>query len=282
LAHLGELTVLGRDQLDLTAPDLEGRLEKLAPVGLGAIVNAAAYTKVDLAETEREPASLANALAPGILATFAEKRGALFIHYSSDYVYPGDKESPYEENDPTGPLNWYGETKLAGDRAVMATDAQWVILRTSWVYGLGGNNFPHTILRAAEYTLRLDMDQSQRGSPTSTELLAAVTAHILGGAVSYGKAPKGLFHLCPRGDCTWLEFSRFLVGEALALGMRLTLTPDGIKGREGPDRSRAATRPLNSRLSVRSIEESFGITLPHWKHHARRFVRACRDLKKTL
>jgi dTDP-4-dehydrorhamnose reductase len=270
---------LTRKEIDLEDPGFAARLEALAPKDLSAIVNAAAYTKVDLAESDRENARRANALAPEAMARLALRRGAFLIHYSTDYVYPGDKDGPYLEGDPTGPLNWYGETKLQGDQAVMASGAGHVILRTSWVYGLGGKNFPHTILGLARGRDSLEMDAAQTGSPTGVGLLASVSALIAQGNIHEGKGYQGLFHLCPGGECTWLEFSRFLVGKALECGMDLRLRPEGITPRDGPEPSRAAKRPLNSRLSLERFKGYFGLCPPHWTHYAELFVKTVRDLE---
>ncbi|MDR2198350.1 MAG: dTDP-4-dehydrorhamnose reductase [Deltaproteobacteria bacterium] len=282
LSALGELTVTTRDDLDLAADDFEERLRSLAPKKLKLIVNAAAYTKVDQAESDREKAFRVNARAPALLAKLARERDAALVHYSTDYVYSGDKDSPYQEDDPTGPLNHYGKTKLEGDLQVMDSGARFVILRTSWVYGLIGNNFPHTVLRLAREKETLEMDASQRGAPTSVELLNDFTAFISAGILHHGKDYRGLFHLSSSGECTWLEFARFLVQKAADEGIELKLKPEKILPRKGPEPFRAAKRPINSRLSLRKFSSHFKLYPPHWIHYASRFIRGYKAFADVL
>ena len=199
LAPLGDLKVITRAEADLGDPGAHRRLGPLLPDNPRLIVNAAAYTKVDLAETERKAAEAVNALAPASLAHLAKERGALLIHFSTDYVYDGRSESPYTEESETGPLNQYGATKLEGDRLVMESGARHVILRTSWVYGPAGHNFPHTILRLAKTEKTLEMNAAQRGAPTSTELLSAAVSLIAFEHLFTDKKPSGLFHLTAGG-----------------------------------------------------------------------------------
>lgn len=272
LATLGNLKVLGRQDLDLESDGLFKKIEDIEAPNLKVIVNAAAYTKVDKAETDKTTAFMVNAAAPQVLAEVAKKRKALLIHYSTDYVYGGDKDSPYTEDDIPIPINVYGESKLKGDISVMESGADYVILRTSWVYALIGKNFPHTILKLAKEKDSLEMDESQRGAPTSVELLSAVTNFIIGGNLYFKKNYQGLYHLTSSGECTWLEFSRFLLQTAQECGLDLKLTKDMVSPRDGPDTSRAATRPLNSRLSLQRFTQTFGIIPPHWTYHARHFV----------
>ncbi|MDR2405980.1 MAG: dTDP-4-dehydrorhamnose reductase [Deltaproteobacteria bacterium] len=273
LPSLGNLVVLTRNDVDLESPNLESQLEERLPPSLKIIVNAAAYTKVDLAQTQKTQSHLVNALAPQILASLAKKYNAKLIHFSTDYVYDGKKDSPYTESDPPSPLNVYGESKLKGDELIRETCPDHVILRTSWVYGLLGKNFPHTILALGRDRESLEMDDTQRGAPTSVELLSAVTCFIVSGSLYFAKNYQGLFHLTSSGECGWLEFSRFLVGRAIELGMDLKLKPQNIVPRKGPDSSRPARRPLNSRLSLSKFTQCFGLIPPHWTYHAGRFVK---------
>jgi dTDP-4-dehydrorhamnose reductase len=264
LGLIGNVTVLTRAEADLSRPDFEKKVLERLPKNLKMIVNAAAYTKVDLAETERETARAVNAVAPGILAEIALKNNALLTHYSTDYVYDGKKTWPYTEEDPTGPLNWYGETKLAGDRAIMSSGCRYVIFRTSWVYDVRGKNFPKTILKLAEEVETLEMDETQVGSPTPAPLLANSTLYAGCFNIILDNGTTGLFHLTPQGSCTWLQFARYLVELATMRGLPIKLKPENIVPRKGPDTSRPAQRPLNSRLSIEKFSRAFGHKPDPW------------------
>jgi dTDP-4-dehydrorhamnose reductase len=273
LGVLGKVAPLSTADLDFSAPDLEERLSKRSFPDLQAVVNAAAYTAVDLAESEEAKASLVNSKAPAILAALADRHGVPFIHYSTDYVYDGSKAGPYTEEDPTGPLNAYGRTKLEGDRLVAKAAEKHLIFRTSWVFSQTGACFPRTVLRLAREKESLLMDRTQKGAPTSTEHIAAVTLVALRAVLSEGREPWGLYHLAAGGETTWYGFSRYLLEKARDLSLDLKLTPDGITPRDTEDLSRAARRPLNSTLSTFKLREVFGLELPDWTFHAERFVR---------
>jgi dTDP-4-dehydrorhamnose reductase len=258
--------------VDLADPNLESELARLEFPGLRAVVNAAAYTAVDRAESEEDVAYRVNAEGAGLLAAFAERHGAAFVHYSTDYVYDGAKDGPYTEEDEPAPLNAYGRTKLAGDRLVTAACPRHIIFRTSWVFSQTGACFPRTVYNLARTRDALEMDCTQRGAPTSTELLSAATLLALRGVMGNGPGAWGLYHLVSSGSATWLEFSRHIVSRALELGVKLKLRPDAITPRDVPDASRPATRPLNSVMSARKAEETFGLVLPNWTCYADRFV----------
>ncbi|MDR1164992.1 MAG: dTDP-4-dehydrorhamnose reductase [Deltaproteobacteria bacterium] len=279
LSPWGAPLAWGRAEADLAEPGrLREKLEAL-PFVPAAIVNAAAYTKVDRAESERDICFKTNAESPAVLARHARDRGILFVSYSTDYVYGGGGAAPWSEGDGEAPLNVYGESKLAGDRAVLAIGGKILLLRTSWVYSPLGNNFARTVLKLAEEKDSLSMDRTQVGVPTPTSLLAGVTALVLGRFLGApretrgeGPGPWGLYHLAPKGETTWWEFSRFLVGAARAGGLPLRLRPEDIVARDSEDLSRPARRPLNSRLNTRKIEETFGLRLPHWTVGAGKFI----------
>jgi dTDP-4-dehydrorhamnose reductase len=272
LGILGPLSRWTLANMDLADPDLEGKLARVGLPGLRAVVNAAAYTNVDRAESEEDMAWRVNAEAPRLLASLAERHGAAIVHYSTDYVYDGKKAGPYVEGDPAAPLNAYGRTKLAGDRLVAAACPRHLIFRTSWVFSQTGACFPRTVYNLARTRESLEMDCTQRGAPTSTELIAAATLVALRGILAGGAGAWGLYHLVSAGEATWLEFSRYIVSRASELGLELKLKPGAITPRDVPDASRPAARPLNSVLSTRKVEEAFGLSLPSWTYYAERFA----------
>jgi dTDP-4-dehydrorhamnose reductase len=272
LGVLGPLERWTSREVDLADPGLAGVISRMEFPGLRAVVNAAAYTAVDRAESEEGRAYRVNAEAPRLLSALAARHGAPFVHYSTDYVYDGAKDGPYVEGDGTAPLNAYGRTKLAGDRLAAEANPRHLIFRTSWVYSQTGACFPRTVYGLARSRESLDMDRTQRGAPTSTELLAAATLAVLRGVLAGGNAPWGLYHLTAAGEATWLDFARLVTSRALELGLPLRLRPEAIRPRDEPDPARPARRPLNSILSTARIREAFGITLPDWRYHAERFA----------
>ncbi|MDR3153388.1 MAG: dTDP-4-dehydrorhamnose reductase [Deltaproteobacteria bacterium] len=275
LGVLGPLTLWTRQDVDFSGEDLEREISARKLPGLKAVVNAAAYTAVDKAESEPDVARRVNARAAGALAALAESRGAAIVHYSTDYVFDGAKSGPYVEEDPPAPLNVYGLTKLEGERAVSGAASRHVILRTSWVFSQTGACFPRTVYRLARERDTLDMDATQRGAPTSTELLAAATLVILR-RILQGSPVWGLFHLTASGETTWHGFASRVVARAAELGLELRLRPEAITARTVPDLSRPAKRPLNSALSTAKIREAYGLTLPCWQYHADRFADGLR------
>jgi dTDP-4-dehydrorhamnose reductase len=272
LGLLGSLHRWTLGQVDLADPDLEGKMGRVTFPGLKAVVNAAAYTAVDKAEDEEGVAYRVNAEGPRILASLAARHGACLVHYSTDYVYGGDKAGPYAEDDEPAPLNAYGRTKLAGDRMAAAANPRTLIFRTSWVFSQTGACFPRTVWNLARAREALEMDATQRGAPTSTEILAGATLLALRGILSGKPAPWGLYHLAASGTATWLEFARRIVSRAREAGLDVKLRPEAIIPRNVPDTSRPALRPLNSTLSTLKAREAFGINLPSWTYHADRFV----------
>jgi dTDP-4-dehydrorhamnose reductase len=257
LAPLGELIACDRSQLDLADPDaLRTAVRDLAPT---VIVNAAAYTAVDKAETETGLAEAINAAAPGILAEEARRLGARLIHYSTDYVFDGTKASPYREDDATAPLSAYGRSKRQGELAIAASGARYLVLRTSWVYGLHGANFMKTMLRLGRERDELRVVGDQVGAPTWTRHLADATALILAGH----STAEGLYHLAASGETSWHGYAEAIFAEAQAIGL-LEKSPkvNRITTAEYP---LPAPRPANSRLDCTRFSTDFGLALPDWR-----------------
>jgi dTDP-4-dehydrorhamnose reductase len=255
LAPLGELTALGRAELDLAdVPRLVARVRALQPE---AIVNAAAYTAVDKAESEREAAFAINATAPRVLAEEARRIGALLVHYSTDYVFDGAKAAPYVEDDAPNPLNVYGASKLAGERAIAAAGCRHLILRTSWVYSHRGSNFLLTILRKARESGQLRVVADQVGAPTPASMLARATATALERVRRAPALQGGLYHVTPKGRTTWHGFAEAIVSAA---GVRATVEP--ITSNDYPS---AATRPRFSVLDSSRFTQSFRFAFPEWR-----------------
>lgn len=266
LASLGEVVAVHRQGLDLSDAD---QIRKIVQdVRPGVIVNAAAYTAVDKAEEEEALAMAVNGTAPGVFAEQARAIGAALIHYSTDYVFDGSGDTPWTEQDPAGPLNVYGKSKLAGEQAVAAAGAPHLILRTSWVYGLHGNNFVKTMLRLGAERKDLSIVDDQIGAPTSARVIADVTAQIIaqakGDAVGYLTGQGGLYHLTCRGATSWYGFAEEIFRLARARGLPLALeTVNAIPSSAYPV---PATRPLNSRLNCEKLREYFALQPPTWQY----------------
>ena len=248
LARMGEVRAFDRYGLDLAeAPPLAAAVRALQP---DMIVNAAAYTAVDKAESERDLAFAVNATAPRVLAEEAKRIGARLVHYSTDYVFDGDKASPYVEDDPTHPINVYGESKLAGERAIQATGCRHLILRTSWVYGPRGKNFFLTMRRLAKERSELRVVDDQVGAPTSSVAIADATPQLL------AKGTEGLYHMTAAGETTWCGFAREILKRA---GLATPVV--GIPTKDYPTPAR---RPRNSRLDCSRLKAAAGIELAPW------------------
>ncbi|MFO0697649.1 MAG: dTDP-4-dehydrorhamnose reductase [Nitrospira sp.] len=239
------------------------------------IVNAAAYTAVDKAESEPALAQAVNAVAPGILGEESVKLGAWVVHYSTDYVFDGRKVGIYTEEDPTNPLNVYGRTKRDGEIALQQSGARHLTFRTSWVVGAHGGNFAKTILRLALEREQLHVVADQYGAPTSAALLADVTAQLVRQVQREGRDafPFGTYHLVAGGETTWCEYARFVVLEARASGRPLKLRPEAIQGIPSSEYLTAAKRPTNSRLDTSKLRKTFDLELPDWQCGVRRILR---------
>jgi dTDP-4-dehydrorhamnose reductase len=249
LAPLGEVKVFDRFGLDLAdTPVLVATVRALQPE---AIVNAAAYTAVDKAESERDLAFAVNATAPRVLAEEAKRIGALLVHYSTDYVFDGGKADPYVEEDATRPINAYGASKLAGEQAIQASGCRHLILRTSWVYGPRGKNFYLTMLRLAKERSELKVVDDQRGVPTSSLEIARATATLL------DKGAQGLYHMTAAGETSWCGFARAILERA---GIATPVVP--IRTQDYPT---PAARPPNSRLDCSKLRAAHGVSLAPWE-----------------
>jgi dTDP-4-dehydrorhamnose reductase len=265
LAPLGEVIALDHDSVDLCGnfSDLAGLAATIRTVAPDVIVNAAAHTAVDKAESEPDLARTINAEAPGVLADEAQKLGAWLVHYSTDYVFDGSSQTPWRESDPTGPLSVYGQTKLEGEQAV-ARCTRHLIFRTSWVFAARGGNFAKTMLRLARERDQLNVIADQCGAPTGAELLADVTAHVLR-TVSTRPELAGLYHLAAGGVTSWHGFACHVLERAQALGQTLKAGPLEVSAITSADYPTPAQRPRNSRLDTRLLRETFGLHLPDWK-----------------
>ena len=266
LALLGELVPLGRNSKDMCGDftDLEGLAKTVRAVAPDVIVNAAAHTAVDKAESEPELARSINALAPGVLAEEADKLGAWLVHYSTDYVFDGSGDKPWLETDATGPLGVYGSTKLEGEQLIQQSGCKHMIFRTSWVYGARGGNFAKTMLRLASERDSLNVISDQFGVPTGADLLADVTAHAIRSARQRPEL-SGLYHLAAAGVTSWHGYASFVIDFARQTGIPLKVAADAIKPIPTSSYPTPARRPLNSRMDTAKLQQSFDLRLPKWK-----------------
>lgn len=258
LASLGEVVAVDRQTLDLSNPDsIRAVMREVKP---DLIVNPAAYTAVDKAESEPALAMAINGIAPGIMAEEAKRLGAALVHYSTDYVFDGSKDGPYLEQDIPNPLGVYGKTKLAGEEAIRASGVPHLILRTSWVYGMRGRNFLLTVLRLAKERDELKIVADQIGAPTWSRMIAEATAQILARHGTNLSDAGGLYHLTAGGRTSWHGFTQAILeyarSEEQALPRLIPITT--------PEYPLPAPRPLNSILSNDKLLKTFGIALPSW------------------
>jgi dTDP-4-dehydrorhamnose reductase len=268
LAPLGELVAVDFDSTGLCGnfADPEGIARTVRSVAPDVIVNAAAHTAVDKAESEPAFARTLNATSPGVLADEAQKLGAWLVHYSTDYVFDGSGNAPRREDAPTAPLSVYGTTKREGEQAV-ARCARHLIFRTSWVFAARGANFARTMLRLARERDSLAVIADQVGAPTGAELLADVTAHAL--RTVYGRADgeslAGIYHLVAAGETSWHGFACHVLERARAKGIELKVAPEAVKAIATAEYPTPARRPLNSRLDTTRLRTTFGLHLPDWR-----------------
>ena len=269
LLPIGEIVTVNRAQADLA--DLEALRAIIQQNKPDIIVNPAAYTAVDKAETEKDLAFLINAEAPGLLAEEAKTIGALLIHYSTDYVFDGTKSGSYTEEDATCPINVYGQSKLAGEQAIQSVAGDYLILRTSWVYASRGNNFLKTILRLAAEREELKIVADQIGTPTWARLIAETTAHMVRQSIQErrtGSFNSNIYHLVSSGDTSWHGFAQKIVDIVREQG-KVLLKNQAINPIPTTDYPLPAKRPANSRLSTHRLEQQFGLTMPSWDNALR-------------
>ena len=279
LASVGDVFAPGRDELDLTDADSIRRV--MREVGPRWVVNAAAYTAVDKAESEPELAFAINAMAPAVFAAETAKIGAVVVHFSTDYVFDGSKVTAYVESDPIGPLNVYGRSKLAGEVALSAGEAAHFVFRTSWVYGATGKNFVRSMLKFAREQEHLRIVSDQHGTPTWSFELAKMTAHVIGQiervAAQNGRSLSevalplnGIYHASGGGATTWYGLAVQAIAEVQQLEPRARLaTVEAISTAEYPT---PAKRPMNSLLDCTKLEQMFGWRMPEWQESVARVV----------
>ena len=273
LASVGEVCAVDQSDCDLVSVSaIRALVRSFKP---NVIVNPAAYTAVDKAESEPELAHAINAVAPGVLGEEAAKGNAWVVHYSTDYVFDGSKLGAYTEDDLTNPQSVYGRTKRDGEIALQASGVRHVIFRTSWVVGVHGSNFAKTILRLAVERESLNVVADQHGVPTSAALLADVTAQLIRQRQREGddNFPFGLYHLVASGETNWCDYARFVVSEALALGKSLKLSPDSIRAIASSEYPVPAKRPANSRLDTQKLRSRFEVELPDWQSGIRHILQ---------
>ena len=258
---------------------IEMMLQKIKP---DIIVNPAAYTAVDLAENEPTTAHAINAQAPKILARYASRENIPMIHFSTDYVFDGKKPQPYLEDDEVNPASVYGKTKWLGEDAVRKMVAKHIILRTSWVFGVHGENFLKTMLKLANERERLSIVSDQIGSPTSARLLADAVVDIIKQLAEPGSYRKyGTYHIVCKGETSWYDYAKLVVETANQLGMPIKLKPEMVKPIKTVDYPLPAARPMNSRLSTKKIIETFGLSLPTWQTEVKRVVAEVKKLGES-
>jgi len=282
----GRADVVAQDRASLDIADPASIAAGVREARPDVIVNCAAYTAVDRAETDREAAHAANAVGPGVLAAEAKRCGALLVHFSTDYVYDGSKRSPYVETDAVHPLSVYGATKLEGERAVAASGAAHVILRTSWVYGARGKNFLFTMLRLGRERPELRVVDDQRGAPTSSRALARVVREILdrGGdtdeltraEVDQVAAASGIYHATAAGSTTWFGFAQAIF-EEMQRQRRLDFAAPRLTAISTAEYPTPAKRPANSVMSNERLRNAFGVTLADWRDSLCEVVSALPD-----
>ncbi|HEX2542290.1 MAG TPA: dTDP-4-dehydrorhamnose reductase [Caldimonas sp.] len=274
LSVLGEVTALDSSG-DASGPADFDQPESLAAivrrVAPEVIVNAAAYTAVDRAETDTAGAMRVNAEAPGVLARTAAASGAWLIHYSTDYVFDGSGSEPWREDSPTAPLNAYGRSKLQGEALIRASGCRHLILRTSWVYSARGDNFARTMLRLARDREALTVIDDQVGAPTAADLLADVTAHVLRATRSSAMLAD-TYHATASGETSWHGYARHVIEVAARLGQPLRVAPERVQPVASSAYPQVAARPRNSRLATTKLRDAFGLALPPWQQGVERML----------
>ena len=274
LSVLGHVTALDFDSQDycgdFTNPD--GIAQTVRALKPGVIVNAAAHTAVDKAETEPELAQLLNATTPGVLADEAARLSAWLVHYSTDYVFDGSGSRPWVETDAPAPLSVYGRTKWEGEQRIQQSGAKYLIFRTSWVYAARGGNFAKTMLRLAQERERLTVIDDQWGAPTGADLLADVTAHALR-HLQQRPQDGGLYHCVAAGETNWNLYAKEVLAKAALAQPAIKLKATEVAPVPTSAFPTPAARPLNSRLNTSRLQNTFGITLPPWQQGVARMLR---------
>ena len=271
LAPLGELIALCSNNKELCGDlnDLAGIQQTIRQISPDIIVNAAAYTAVDKAESEPERAYALNAQAPALLAQEAKRLNAWLIHYSTDYVFNGHSNQPYLETDDCDPLNVYGKSKLEGEKNILTSGCSHLIFRTSWVYAIYGNNFIKTILRLAQQRDKLTIVDDQIGSPTGAELIADITAHALR-MIKQKPEVSGLYHLTAAGSTSWYGFAKFILENAERMSYQSKIQSTALQPIASSDFPLPAKRPFNSCLNTEKLTKTFDLILPSWQTGAAR------------
>ncbi len=275
LAPLGELIALDRCSTEFCGDigNLAGLADTVRAVKPDIIVNAAAHTAVDKAESEPDLARALNAQAPEVLAVEAEKIGAWLVHYSTDYVFDGRGVTPWLETDATSPLSVYGASKLEGERLIARHNPRHLIFRTSWVYAARGGNFAKTMLRLGQERDKLTVINDQFGAPTGADLIADVTAHAIRQATQVNvNTPAGIYHLVASGTTTWFEYAKHVIDQVEKAQQAIKLKVTDVLPVPTSDFPTPAKRPHNSRLDTQKLQITFNLTLPPWQHGINRML----------
>jgi dTDP-4-dehydrorhamnose reductase len=274
LSPLGELRACDRSEANLDDPEsLRQLIREYAP---DIIVNAAAYTAVDKAESDAESAHRVNTQSLAVLADETKRLNGWLIHYSTDYVFDGTKETPYLESDHTAPLSVYGQTKRDGEVAIAASGCEYLIFRTSWVFASRGGNFAKTMLRLATERDSLNVVADQFGAPTSAELIADVTAlaiYRINHDTHLASHASGIYHLVASGETSWHGYAQFVIAEATHCGATLKVRAEDVGAIPASAYPVPAARPQNSCLNTEKLRQTFNIQLPAWQYHVRRMVQ---------
>ena len=270
LGHIIALDRAGEDGLCGDIANLDSLRETIERIKPDVLVNAAAYTAVDKAQSEPEQAACLNHRAPALMAELMKANGGCLVHYSTDYVFDGSGDQPWKEDDPTGPLSVYGATKLAGEQAIQNSDCNHLIFRTSWVYASRGNNFAKTMLRLAQERDTLNVINDQIGAPTGADLIADITAHALR-QWQQRPASSGLYHLAAGGETSWYDYASYVIDWAAAAGMPMAV--QAVNPIPSQDYPVPAQRPKNSRLDCQALQRTFELQLPDWKQGVERMLQ---------
>lgn len=272
LSPLGEVIALDRYGLGSWSGDLsqpQAVFETILSMRPDVVVNASAYTAVDLAESDQEAAGLINYLAVKKMAEACQMVNSLFVHYSTDYVFDGEGTEAFDEKSKTAPINFYGKTKADGELAIVESRCHYLVFRTSWVYASKGKNFLKTMLSLAQQREELSVISDQIGAPTSAELIADVTAHAILQTLQ-DTSKSGLYHLVSSGETSWFAYADYIFEQAQELGQVLEL--NNLKAIPTIDYPTPAKRPLNSRLNNQKLQNTFQLYLPNWKVHVKRTI----------